>query len=396
MKILVIHNNYQSHSGEEVVMEQEIALLRVRGHTVITYRRSNDEVKQFNALQTATLPARITWAPDAARDVRALIQREQPDIAHIHNTHFMMSPSVIHACAALDVPVVCTLHNFRLICPVATLFRDGRVCEDCLGKPVPYPGVQHACFRGSHTQSAVIAASTTLHRLIGTYNRVDRFITPTEFARQKLIHGGLDPAQITTKPHFLSPDPAPTPTDTPRRYMLFVGRLSPEKGLHTLLRAWQQTPNIPLHIIGEGPLKSHLQENIKKNGLHTVKMLGKRDRNQVYQAMRQAVALVVPSIYYETFGMVALEALAVGTPVIVTGHGATAELVQHAITGWHVPPAAAPALAAAVRHAWENPQNTAKMRAAARQTYLDRYTAEQNYPQLMDIYEQAKTDSVHD
>ncbi len=390
MKILVIHNNYQSRSGEEIVMEQESALLRERGHTVITYRRTNDEVKQFNALQAAALPARITWAPDAAQHVRALIKRERPDIAHIHNTHFMMSPSVIHACAALDVPVVHTLHNFRLICPAATLFRDGGVCEDCVGKPVPYPGVRHACFRDSHVQSATLATSTTLHRLIGTYNRVSRFITPTEFARQKLIQGGLNPDQIVTKPHFLSPSPAATPPDTPRPHILFVGRLSPEKGVHTLIDAWRSLPDIPLHLIGDGPLSSQVDRLMHNNPSHCIKPLGRLPRDRVYEEMRAAHALVFPSVCYETFGMVAIEALAVGTPVIVTNHGAPAEIIQPGVTGWHVPPGDADALAAAVRHAWTHPDEVNAMRQTARQTYRDHYTAETNYHQLMDIYQQAQ------
>lgn len=386
MKILVIHNDYRSRSGEEVVMEQEVALLRAHSHQVVVYRRSNAEVKQMGVAGKLALPVQTTWSRQAAKALRQLIQDEQPDIAHIHNTHFMISPVAVRVCNEAAVPVVYTLHNFRLVCPAATLFRDGHICEDCLGKPVPYPGVAHACFRGSHLQSAALAAGTSLHRLLGTYEGVSQFITPTEFARRKFIEGGLDPARVVSKPHFLSPDPGEAPTKQQRPYALFVGRLSPEKGIGVLLEAWKHIPNIPLRIVGGGPLKHWVVNMLETENLSCVEFIGPLEREQVYAQMRGAYMLVLPSVYYETFGMVALEALAVGTPVIVSDHGAPAEVVEHGISGWHFPVGDAKALADTVRTVWQQPQQIKKMRRAAREAYLTRYTAQQNYPLLMDIY----------
>lgn len=389
MKILVIQNTYQQHGGEHVAAQQEAHILNAHGHTVIQYTRSNAELNALSLAGKLTMPLRMTWAQDTVRDLRALIEQHRPDVAHIHNTHFMVSPSAVHVCAEMGVPVVKTLHNFRLVCPAATLFRDGHICEDCLAKPVPLAGVVHGCFRGSRAQSAALAFSNGVHHYRGTWGLVSRFITPTEFVRQKMIQAGFDAQRISHKPHFLAVDPALTPPDpNAPRYLLYVGRLSPEKGTGVMLDAWRQLPDIPLKIIGDGPLMPQAQAALAENPTLQIELLGRRTPDEVNALMRNAAALVFPSECYETFGMVAVEAFAVGTPVIASGHGAPAELITHGHDGLHFTPGDASALAAQVRALWGS-ATYAEMRHAARQTFLAHYTAETNYAQLMAIYAQA-------
>jgi glycosyltransferase involved in cell wall biosynthesis len=395
MKVLMIHNTYQIPGGEQVTSNYEADNLRAHGHEVVTYHRTNAELADMGRLGKLAMPRRMTWAYDAVRDIHSLIKTHQPDIAHIHNTHFMISPAAIHACTDAGVPVVQTLHNFRLICPAATLFRNGRVCEECVGQIAPFPAVQHACFRGSHAQTAALAASTSFHRYRRTYDRVTRFITPTEFARKKLIAGGLNGERIIAKPHFLAQDPGYHPSVKRERFMLYVGRFTPEKGSLLLLDAWTRLTDIPLVIIGDGPLMKHARRHLNDYKHLQVKLTGRVSRDEVTDLMRRAYALVFPSECYETFGMVAVEAFAVGLPVIASGHGAPSEIIKHGETGLHFTPGDPDALAAAVDALWNDPHQADAMRANARTTFETHYTAERNYDLLMGIYRNAIGEGVH-
>jgi glycosyltransferase involved in cell wall biosynthesis len=258
MKILVVHNHYQQPGGEDTTVEQEAVLLRDAGHQVIVYRRSNHEVDSFNVFNKLTLPARFIWASDAVQDLRRLIQQEKPDIAHFHNTHFMISPAAYSACSEMCIPVVQTLQNYRLFCPNALFFRDGHICEDCVGKTLAWPGIVHACYRGSRLQSAMVASTIAVHRWFKTWtDKVAVYVAPTGFVRQKFIQGGLPADKIAVKPNFVYPDPGCEPS--PGDGALFVGRLSPEKGLRALLAAWEQLAGkVSLKIVGDGPLESEV------------------------------------------------------------------------------------------------------------------------------------------
>lgn len=397
MRVLIAHTHYQHAGGEGIVVEREGDLLTQHGHEVIAYHRSNAEVSDMSFANKLTVPLRMTWARDAAATMRNMIERHRPDIIHIHNTHFMMSPAVIDAAAQFNIPIVQTLHNFRLLCPAGTFFRDGRPCEQCLQQPVPIAAMQHACYRDSRSQSAALAFSTTFHRMRGTWSNVHHFITPTEFARQKLIEAGFDAERITAKPHFLEEPPAAPALDAPpARYIVFVGRFSDEKGALFLLRSWRQLPDVPLKMIGDGPLMDEARALIADNPQMNVELLGRIPRDEVSAIMRDAYALVFPSECYETFGLVAVEAFAVGTPVIAAGHGAPAEIVQDGETGLHFIPSEPDDLAEKVRHLWAKPQLAAAMRPLARVAFEQHYTAAANYPLLMQIYERAKAQLQED
>lgn len=395
MKILLIHNFYQQPGGEKVVVEREIQMLRDNGHDVILYTRNNDEAATMGKL---ALAQQSIWAKDSYHAIQKFITDEKPDLAHIHNTHMMISPSVIHACADMNLPIVQTLHNFRLLCPVATFFRDGHVCEDCLGKSVQYPAVLYGCFRDSRAQSAVIAANNAFHGWKNTWRRVNYFITPTEFARQKLIQGGFDGSRIIVKPHFLPGDLNDKPEnlhrigfDASNPYFVVVGRLSPEKGTRVLLHAWKYLQGVPLKIVGDGPLMDEAKSVLQKYPNLDIELLGHLKSQQVNHLMQNALALVFPSECYETFGNVIIESFALGTPVIAVGHGASAELVTHGVDGYHFEPGHAESLAKTVQSLWENQPLAAKMGEDARHTYENHYTADRNYQQLMAVYRQVVT-----
>jgi hypothetical protein len=210
MKILNIYNTYRQSGGEDVAAEREASLLTNAGHEIIWYRRSNREVDAFNLWNKMTLPKRMIWASDAVRDLRRLIAREKPDVAHFHNTHFMISPAAYTACREMGVPVVQSLDNPRLMCPAASLFRAGPLCEDCVGKTLPGPGVLHACYRKSRMQTAAVATTLTIHRLRHTWDAdVDVYVVATDFYRRKFIEGGLPVEKLAVRPHFVEPDPLP-------------------------------------------------------------------------------------------------------------------------------------------------------------------------------------------
>lgn len=386
MKILLVHNTYQHPGGEDTVFAREAALLREHGHGVVTYTRSNAEVRDFSPAARALLPLRMIWARDAVRDLRALIAAEKPDVAHFHNTHFMISPAAYTACRAAGVPVVQTLHNPRLLCPAATFTRNERACQDCLGKTPPWPGILHGCYRSSRLQTAAVAAMLTVHRWRKTWaTHVACYVVFTEFYRQQFIAGGLPADKLVVKPHFVAPDPLPREHE-PGDYALYVGRLEPVKGVRVLLAAWEQIGAIPLKIRGEGPLAGEV--GARAAPLEAVEIAERLSPEALIQLVKGARFLVWPSLgYYETFGLVAVEAFACGVPVIASRTGVMAEIVTDGVTGLHVTPGDPADLAAKVRWAWDHPAEMAALGRAARREYEQKYTAERNYAQLLRIYE---------
>lgn len=380
MKILVCHNFYQQPGGEDRVFADESRLLEERGHEVVRFTRHNDELAARRPLAVA---AGTVWSRRAHRELTEIIRRHRPDVAHFHNTFPQISPAGYHAVRALGVPVVQTLHNYRLLCPNALFFRDGRVCEDCMGRAVAWPGVLHRCYRDSLGASAAITTMLAVHRAAGTWwKQVNRYIALTEFVRRKFVAGGFPRARIVVKPHFLSEDPGVGCGQG--GYALFVGRLTREKGVSTLLTAWRSGEGLPpLKVAGDGPLADEVRAAADAGVLD---WLGWVSPGEVAALMADAVCLVVPSEWYETFGLVIMEALAIGTPVVVSGGGAAAELVDHGRTGAHFRNGDPADLACQVRALVAVQDRLNRMRAAARAEYETRYSADANYRALLKIY----------
>jgi|YelNatPaOPRAMG01_1025707.scaffolds.fasta_scaffold14990_3 glycosyltransferase involved in cell wall biosynthesis len=388
MKVLLVHNEYQQPGGEDAVFRLERDLLTSFGHHVVTYVRTNHEISGHSKAGRISLLKQTIWAEDSRRDIARILTEERPDVVHVHNTFMRISPSIYAECRKSEVPVVQTLHNFRLLCPAATFYRSGRVCEDCVSGSL-WNSVVHGCYRDSRPATAAVAAMLATHRRLDTWGSgISRFIALTEFARQKFIHGGFAAERISVKPNFVAPDPGMG--DGSRDYALFVGRLSEEKGLRTLLRAWMQLKNtIPLRIVGDGPLAAELKEYAAGHRFDSVHFEGRLDHREVREIMKHARFLVLPSECYENFPMTIVEAFAAGTPVICSRLGAMQEIVQHRDTGLLFEPCNSEILAECVSWAWAHPAQMRTMGAAARREFELKYTPERNYSQLMDIYQQA-------
>lgn len=390
MHILSVHNYYRIRGGEDVSSEAEENLLREMNHRVTVYKENNDRIDTLHPLHLA---AKTIWSRESYRTILDHIQRDRPDVIHVQNFFPLISPSIYYAAQSLGVPVVQTLRNYRLLCPNGLFFRQGNVCEDCLHRAIPYPSIQHACYRENRFATGVTAAMLVAHRGLGTWlKKVSLYITLTEFARQKFIEGGFPPAKIITKPNFINPDPGPG-TGT-GGYALYVGRLSVEKGLDTLLEAWEQLAHpIPLKIVGDGPLSDLVVAAAARNP--AVQWLGRQPMARVHELMGEAMFLVFPSKWYETFGRVALEAFAKGTPVVAAKIGAIAELVEHQRTGFQFTPGDAVDLARVVVDVVSRGDGGADadrltpMRQEVRREYQLKYTAKPNYDQLIAIYQQA-------
>lgn len=391
LRIAVAHNRYQLPGGEDQVFEREVALLQAAGHVVMSYEVHNDAVASMSSFGVA---ARYVWSPTTYRTLRARFASFRPHVVHVHNTLPLISPAIFVAARRSGAAVVQTLHNYRMVCPSATLFRDGRPCELCVSQRLALSGVRHACYRNSRSATAVVAGSTFIHRTLGTYARnVDRFIALTEFARMTLSKGGVPAEKLVVKPNFTEP------TEATRREIggaaLFVGRLSEEKGIRTLLDAWRRHPDLPpLRIVGDGPLRSLVGSEAAQDA--SITALGAVPQDRVHVEMRSAAVLVFPSTCYEGFPMTIVEAFANGLPVVGSRIGSVAEIVTNGEVGLTFTPGDADELAERVRRLSTDRALNAQLGTAALRRYEERFTPEANLKQLLRIYQEAiEHRSVH-
>ena len=375
--MLSVHNFYQSPGGEDRVFAGETALLEQCGHTVLRYEDHNDRIHS-GSIDSA---CDAVWSRSTFRRLEALVRSTAIDVAHFHNTFPLVSPSAYYAIRRAGIPVVQALHNFRLICPGATLSRNGSVCEECVERRSLLPGIAHGCYRDSRLATAALSTMLTVHRAAGTYQRqVDVYIAPSEFARERFIAAGLPKDRIVVKPYFVNPDPGVG--DGRGDYALFVGRLTEEKGIRTLVKAWPLLSDIPLRIVGDGPLAG-------TKWPVGVSWLGSQSPEQMFALIQDARVVIVPSVWYEIGPLTILEAFACGTPVISSNLGSMAEKVRHGYNGLLFKPGDSEDLARQVRWAFDHPEELRAMRANARREYEEKYTAERNYKMLMAIYEMA-------
>ncbi|QOZ35406.1 glycosyltransferase [Bradyrhizobium sp. CCBAU 53421] len=381
MKILIAHNRYQGRGGEDVVFEAEVDLLRDAGHSVETLTVSNEAINSLAARIATTLS--IADNAEGKRVVASAIDRFRPDIVHVHNFFPLLSPAVFDVCRQKRVPAVVTLHNYRALCTGGMLLRDGRICHKCLDRGHLW-GVAHRCYRGSLPGSLASAYMIAQHQRRGTWTRPGlRLIALTRFARTLFTQAGFDAGRIDVKPNFMADPGAPDPA-SPRAGLLYVGRLSREKGVGVLLDAVAGT-DVPLRIVGEGPERAALEARAPGN----VRFLGALSRADVLREMASARALVVPSLWYEGFPMVVVEAFARGTPVIASEIGGLAEVVSAGETGALVPPGDAAALGHRVADLLGAPDRASAWGQAARAAYLARYAPDENLRLLEAIYARA-------
>lgn len=377
LRILIVHNYYQIPGGEDTVVANEKKLLEDHGHEVTLYTRSNDELKSMAKWRKLLLPFTTIYNPRTAKDIKRIIVEKKIDIVHVHNTLNLISPAVYYAARELKVPVVQTMHNFRLLCPGATFYRDGHICEECVHKNI-WCSVKHACYRKSRLQTLLCAINTKIHRMTGIVGDIN-YIALTEFNKDKLLQiKQIKPEKVFLKPNFVEQDAE----EKHRTGFIYAGRLDELKGIKTLVEAWKiMGKNAPhLIICGTGPLEEWCKNEI--HGLN-VEMKGFVNNEAVKQMIARSCSIILPTLWYEGFPMTILEAYSVGTPVICSDIGNAGSVVTEGVTGWKFTVGDAKGLVKVVRNWYDISDSVYTV-------FMEKYTPESNYEQLLHIYSAIK------
>jgi glycosyltransferase involved in cell wall biosynthesis len=377
----MLHNRYKIKGGEDESTIAEADLLRRKGHELELVELHNDDIPLGGSLQTGLS---AIWSDKSYRLVKAKLELGSVDILHVQNFFPRWSPSVYYAAAACKTTVVQAVRNYRLICPAATLFRDGQYCDACVGKIVPWPAVRHACYQESRIRTSAVAAMIATHRVLGTWtNAVHQYVALTQYVRGKLIAGRLPANRISVKPNFLLDPSINKAKDLRDAPFVYVGRFSKEKGLDILLDAWRLPTEQKVELVGGGqiPQTWHLPSGVRVIGQQTIE--------ETYSRIAKAKALILPSSWAEPFGRVVIESFALGTPVICSAVGALPELVEHEVTGLLVEPGNSSALRDAINRLAEDRALAEQLSRNARAKYLACYSENINYSELMSIYGRA-------
>ena len=384
-KILMIHNFYQIGGGEHTVFENEVKMLRENGHEVLTYTRSNDELKS-SKLKLLLSPLSTIWSFKSYVEVKKLIKQNQIDVVHCHNTFPLISPSVYYAARSLKVPVIQTIHNFRFLCPNGTFYREGHICEDCKKHQSFKPAWKHGCYRNSRLQTAVVIAMLKLHRWIGTYRKIS-YIFLTEFNKSKFDQlMDVNGSNIFIKPNFVEEAESSNSTKEIYNTFVFAGRLEENKGIPFLLDAWPELPaEYQLHIYGDGTYKAQVEEASER--FDNIQYYGFKPQKDIFSDLSSAQALLFPSNCYETFGMTIAEAFSLGIPVVTTNIGNPSAIVLQAKGGAVFPCNDKQGFQQALEDVIANRSLYSQN---ARSYYAEYLTKQKNYEELVYIYDRAK------
>jgi glycosyltransferase involved in cell wall biosynthesis len=391
MKIMIIHNRYRSAapSGENRVVDQEGQALADLGHEVIRFERSSDEIEQWPTMKRMSLPGRVIWSAETRRDLSAALREHQPDVAHVHNTFPLLSAAVLYACRDQAVPVVATIHNYKLACASGDFFRQGAVCHAC-DRGLPGPALRHGCYRGSRAATAPVVLAMTAHRRAWK-SLVAAYVFISDSQRELLSGLGLDKDRVFVR-HNLIPRRS-TRESGREAAVVYAGRLDEAKGLRLLMAGWDcyagmlGTGGLRLIIIGAGPLDSEVAAWASKRP--SVDLLGQVEPERCAELMSQARAVILPSAWEETFGLVAIEAMALGVPPVAAGHGSFNELITSRVDGVLFEPGSPAALGGAIADVEANPELYESYGKQARETYTQRFDPDRSIEKLVEIYRYA-------
>lgn len=389
MKLLLVHNRYRSASpsGEDKVVDQEARALASNGHSVERFERFSDDIAHRSIGTRALVPAQVLWSDEVRRSLRQMLKGFRPDVVHVHNTFPLLSPSVLYACQSEQVPVVATMHHYRLVCPSGDLFRNGEVCHDCVGQ-LPLPAVRHGCYRGSVLATLPLAAGAVVHRRAWR-TMVSAYVFLSAAQRDLMADDGFPAERLFVKPNFVPP---PTVAQRPiaEDFVVYAGRLTESKGVQTLMEAWDRyrsrSPEGRLRLVmaGGGPLEDRVRTwAAARPSVDWVGMLG---RDACSSLLARARAAIVPSLWEETFGLVVVEAMAVGVPSVASHHGSFPELIEDGVDGVLVQPGSTLALTTVFQDIERHPERFQTLGRAARRTYQQRFTLRANVEQLVQIY----------
>lgn len=386
MKILQVHNRYRQRGGEDAVLENTVAALKRQGHLVSTLERHSGEVSgvanKINAVFTSI------WSKEARAAMFDVLDAERPDVVHVHNLYPLLSPSVLDACRVRDVPVVMTCHNYRLTCPIGVHFREGAICECCRRHGEHWCVIRNC--RDNRVESVAYAIRNFITRQQNMFEKnIARFICISEFLRDYLVSAGFPESKFSVVPNMVRlPETVANPANG--TYIAFLGRFVPEKGIGTLIEAAKLVPHIPVWLAGAGPLEDELRASAPAN-VHFKGMMNAGELSMFYMNAR---ATVVPSVWYETFGLVAAEAMSYGVPPIISNIGGLAEVVDHNETGLKFPAGDARALAEAMDHLWSRPEHARYLGAAGRDQVAREYNEARYVERLLEVYERAINDTA--
>lgn len=387
MKILVVHNRYQNRAGEDSVFDKEVQLLQEHGNLVTTWTVDNRDIHLRGVLSQLYFAFNTVWSMSSYQTMRQKLREFQPDIVHVHNTLPLLSPAIFYASIAEQVPVIQTLHNYRLACPVGTFFRDGKVCESCLQFSL-FQSIRYCCYRQSRLQTATVAIMLQVHRWLQTWQRVvDGYIALSQFQYQKLVEIGIPAHKIYLKPNFIEKITPIKNLDNFGSYYLYVGRLTAAKGIQLLLEGYSlANSNFPLILIGSGELESIVVQAAENNPL--IRYVGQQSNPQVLEWMQGAIALIFPSIWYECLPTTILEAYSCSLPVIAADFGSVNEVVKPQKTGLLFSPLTPQTLATTIKQLEEQPQHWINLKTNLINVLNPLYFADLNYQKLVQIYQQ--------
>jgi len=359
VKVLMVHNYLRPPSGENTVFEQERQLLESKGHKVVAYTRQNSEIETMRFSERTMLPLRVFWSVTDHEEISRIARREKPDVAHFHNIFPLVSPAAYRACKSAGIPVVQTLHHFRIVCPGALLFREGRVCEDCSGMHF-LPGIRHGCYRNSSVQTAGMAAVVLFHRIIRTWQDcVDLYIALSDFALETYRRLGFPSRNFYVKTNFLQNPVEPSAED--EGYGIYIGRIGEEKGIPALIDALKESPEIPFKMIGDGPLTDYLVGRLKEHRLDNIEYLGVRSHSECMRYLVKSRFMVLPSQWYEGVPMVLLEAMSAGKPAIVSNIGVLPEMIKDGRNGLVFAPGVTEELSERMKRHYSDPDGAREM-----------------------------------
>lgn len=382
-RILVVHNYYKIPGGEDTVVQNEMKMLEDAGHRVMLYVRHNSELEQMSKIGKLRLPFTTIFSMRTYKDIKKIIRENKIDVVHVHNTLNLISPAVYYAALRCKVPVIQTIHNFRLICPAATCYRNGKICEDCIGKNLGC-AVKHRCYRNSKIETLACVMVLCIHRITGIYKKIF-YICLTEFNKQMLLkQGQIKPSQIFIKPNTVV-DNAVYPVVNKRKdQFVFAGRLDELKGIAILLEAWKKMGNTAptLIICGTGPKETWVREYVKDNRLTHVLVKGFVSQDEVKKIMAESKGMILPTQWYEGFPMSVVEAFSVGTPVIGSDIGNVGSIIVNGVNGQKFTPSSSDELVECVR-------NMDISNDSVFQYYSENYAQQTNLEQLCEIYEKA-------
>lgn len=382
-KVLIVHNYYQIPGGEDTVAANEKALLEQNGHKVILYSRNNSELKNMNIFQKLMLPVNTIFNLKAYKDIKKIIKNKHIDIVHVHNTLNLISPSVYYAAIGCKVPVVQTVHNFRFLCPGATFYRDGHICEDCVKNGLMC-SIKHSCYRNSKIQTLACVLNMKFHRMTGIYSKIN-YICLTEFNKKKLLQlHDIRKKNIFVKSNFINNSHKIIPSDKRKNRIIFAGRLDKLKGVDILFEAWKQIGNngIELVICGTGPLETWCKKFIRNNKIKNIKIQGFVPNTEILGLIADSKALVLPTQWYEGFPISIVEAFSVGTPVICSSLGNAGNIVKEGINGCKFKCNSIYGLIEAVSRLSEYKN----IYESTVEEYRNKYTMKKNYQKLIRIY----------